>query len=190
MFAAMPTTKTSPEAILRAATQTFRQRGYHQSSMADLAQAAGVTKGAFYHHFADKEAVMRGALQALTAFAKTEVFEPTKHADAPLEERVDGLAAATRRLFAKSQGGCFVANTALETAGVGAPFTAELKDFMDAWLDCLAQLATEAGHAEPRSFALRTVADIEGSIVLMQVFGEAKLLEDALVRFRQNLLAQ
>ncbi len=186
----MPTIKTSPAAMLRAATTTFRQRGYHQSSMADLAAAAGVTKGAFYHHFADKEAVMRGALQALTAFAKTTVFGLATDAGLPLEARVDQLTAATQRLFGKSQGGCFVANTALETAGVGAPFSAELKDFMDAWLDCLTYLATEVGHAEPRKLALRTVADVEGSIVLMQVYGETQLLEDALIRFRQNLFAR
>ena len=186
----MPLTKTSPEAMLRAATATFRQRGYHQTSMADLATAAGVTKGAFYHHFADKEAVMRGALQALTAFAKTEVFGPMMENAVPLAVRADQLSAATLRLFDKSRGGCFVANTALETAGAGAPFAAELQDFIDAWIDCLAHFAAEAGHAEPRPFALRTVADIEGSIVLMQVYGETKLLEDALVRFRQNLFAR
>ncbi|MFN7164185.1 MAG: TetR family transcriptional regulator [Hyphomonas sp.] len=43
------------EAILAAARSLFAARGYAASSLADIVEAAGVTKGALFHHFAGKE---------------------------------------------------------------------------------------------------------------------------------------
>ncbi len=43
--------------ILDAAGELFAKRGYAATSVADICQQAGVTKGAFYHHFATKQQV-------------------------------------------------------------------------------------------------------------------------------------
>jgi TetR/AcrR family transcriptional regulator, transcriptional repressor for nem operon len=43
--------------ILTAATDLIRRRGFAGTSVDDLCAAAGVTKGAFFHHFASKEAL-------------------------------------------------------------------------------------------------------------------------------------
>ena len=40
------------EQVLDAAEQVFRQRGVGHASLAEVADAAGVTRGAIYHHFA------------------------------------------------------------------------------------------------------------------------------------------
>lgn len=44
-------------AILSAARDLFRTEGYDAVSVDDIAAAAGVTKGAFYHHFATKQGI-------------------------------------------------------------------------------------------------------------------------------------
>lgn len=43
--------------ILSAAESCFAQSGYDGTSVATICQAAGVSKGAFYHHFDSKQAV-------------------------------------------------------------------------------------------------------------------------------------
>ena len=43
--------------ILDVAGELFAERGYSATSVADICAQAGVTKGAFYHHFESKQAV-------------------------------------------------------------------------------------------------------------------------------------
>jgi AcrR family transcriptional regulator len=43
--------------ILDVGGELFAERGYDATSVADICARAGVTKGAFYHHFASKQSV-------------------------------------------------------------------------------------------------------------------------------------
>jgi TetR/AcrR family transcriptional regulator, transcriptional repressor for nem operon len=53
-----PTPKSSAkDKILRAALAVIRSKGYAATTVDDLCAAAGVTKGAFFHHFDSKEAL-------------------------------------------------------------------------------------------------------------------------------------
>lgn len=45
-------------AIIEAGLELFGSGGYHGTSVSDVAEAAGITKGAFYHHFESKEELL------------------------------------------------------------------------------------------------------------------------------------
>jgi len=54
---------TARAKILQASLSVIRAKGYSATSVDDLCTAAGVTKGAFFHHFASKEALAVAAAQ-------------------------------------------------------------------------------------------------------------------------------
>src|SRR5579862_5708132 len=51
------------EALIRAARELFGGQGYAATSTEEIVEHAGVTKGALYHHFADKEALFRAVFE-------------------------------------------------------------------------------------------------------------------------------
>src|SRR5688500_4552485 len=48
--------------ILDAALKLFSHRGYGATSVRDIAEEAGLSKGNVYHHFPDKEAIFRALI--------------------------------------------------------------------------------------------------------------------------------
>ncbi len=83
------------QTLLDAALQIFSQKGYRATRLDDIVQNAGVTQGAFYHHFKGKTAVYTQLIQAAIAQLDA-VIEEAIVAGGTLEEIgvrvfVDGL---------------------------------------------------------------------------------------------------
>jgi AcrR family transcriptional regulator len=53
------------QALLSAARRLWGERGYAEVGTPEIAEAAGVTRGAMYHQFADKTALFLAVLEAL-----------------------------------------------------------------------------------------------------------------------------
>jgi AcrR family transcriptional regulator len=51
------------KAIIDAAEKLFTQQGYTSAGVAEICEAAGVSKGAFYHHFETKQSVFMKLLE-------------------------------------------------------------------------------------------------------------------------------
>jgi AcrR family transcriptional regulator len=71
-------TETTQLALLEAARALFVSKGYGDTSTPDIAQAAGITRGALYHHFADKRDLFRQVLarEAMAVAADIEAAAP------------------------------------------------------------------------------------------------------------------
>ncbi|WP_241524084.1 TetR/AcrR family transcriptional regulator [Oceaniglobus indicus] len=57
--------------ILNAAQALFFERGWEDVTISDVLDAAGISKGGFYHHFAAKEDLLDAIVQRFTAEALT-----------------------------------------------------------------------------------------------------------------------
>lgn len=56
--------------ILRSALALMREYGYEKVSVRDICQQAGITTGAFYHHFPSKETMIARGFGALDSYMK------------------------------------------------------------------------------------------------------------------------
>lgn len=81
----MPEVKAPPNAkskLLDAAVQGIRTKGYAATTVDELCAAAGVTKGAFFHHFESKEALGVSAAQHFASMADV-VFSSASYRTLP-----------------------------------------------------------------------------------------------------------
>jgi AcrR family transcriptional regulator len=97
--------------IMEAAIKLFSTRGYNKASVDDICEEAGISKGAFYHHFKSKQALFLSLLDGWLQFVDNAV-EATK--DKTVPETFRQMTQAFPFIF--------------ETAGENLPM------FLDFWL--------------------------------------------------------
>lgn len=97
--------------ILGSAVKLFSSRGYNKASVDDICEEAGISKGAFYHHFESKQALF---LALLDGWLQT--------IDSAIEASKDKTAPETFMQMTESFPYIF------ETAGEGLPM------FLEFWL--------------------------------------------------------
>jgi AcrR family transcriptional regulator len=61
------------EAILNSGRRLFGERGFAATTIDDIAEAAGVAKGAVYHHFATKEALFEAVFDQVSRDLVSEI---------------------------------------------------------------------------------------------------------------------
>lgn len=70
--------------ILKAAQQMFSEKGYHQTTMDDIARRLGVSKGALYLYFNSKEELFKGIYESAPR-ALGEIFDSAFSKGNPLD---------------------------------------------------------------------------------------------------------
>jgi AcrR family transcriptional regulator len=84
--------------ILEAAAVGFAEQGYDTTPVAEICQRAGVSKGAFYHHFASKQALFLELLERWLTTLDDRLGQ-TRTEEAPVPEKLVTMTAMIRRVF-------------------------------------------------------------------------------------------
>jgi AcrR family transcriptional regulator len=79
--------------LMQAAFELYGERGYEQTTVAEIAERAGLTERTFFRHFADKREVLFGGADALSELVVTTVAEAPA-ALAPIDAAAAGIEAA------------------------------------------------------------------------------------------------
>src|SRR5690349_23132746 len=82
----------------QAALELYVERGFDQTTVAEIAQRAGLTERTFFRHFADKREVLFGGGPALEELVVSAVADAPQSL-APLDAAAAGLEAAGARFF-------------------------------------------------------------------------------------------
>jgi TetR/AcrR family transcriptional repressor of nem operon len=188
-----PPTAGSRGRILGAALALIREKGYASTSVDELCARAGVSKGAFFHHFRSKDqlAIAAAKLWAEHAGALFEAAPYHRHSD-PLD-RILGYLDFRKTLLRGeiAEFTCFAGTMIQEVYGTNP-------DIRDA---CHASIAShvagiEADLAEamrryriradwtPGSLALHTQAVLQGAFVLAKAQGGAAVAAESIDHLR------
>lgn len=81
-----------PQRLLAAATRLFADQGYDRTSVQEIVEAAGVTKGALYHYFGSKDDLLHEVYGRVLRLQQ-ERLDALAGTDAPVERRLRQAAA-------------------------------------------------------------------------------------------------
>ncbi|WP_158893642.1 TetR/AcrR family transcriptional regulator [Amycolatopsis anabasis] len=86
-----PAEESVPRRLLSVATKLFADKGFDRTSVQEVVEAAGVTKGAMYHYFDSKDDLLY-EIYARVLREQTDQLERVAGSDAPLRERLSTAA--------------------------------------------------------------------------------------------------
>lgn len=198
----MVTTKGSDtrERILDAAQTLVLQRGFAGTAVDDILRAAGLTKGAFFHHFESKGDLARTLISRFVAtdVAAFDDMSRRAHAlaDDPLQEAIVFLKLfedEMRNLDAPYPG-CMLASYIYESAQFSPDVVELVADGLRRWSRYFEEKFAEVMRVRKpridvtaRELAETIVAILEGAFILSRAYNDAKLIVRQSELFRQHL---
>ena len=167
--------QASHERIVSAAARAIRRSGYDGTGVADIMKAAGLTHGAFYAHFASREAMLAEA--AGRACVESAAAAARAVASVPPEQALTHMfhAYLSRENLEQVERGCPLAALASETVRQTPEVRRVTTWYMKEMVDLVARQSPDRGQAGVHERALMTVATLVGTLLLARVVDEPAL---------------
>ncbi len=185
------------ENLLESATTLFRRQGFVATTVDQICAAAGATKGAFFHHFASKEAIAEACLARwkqqfgamLAGSLEKSGDDPVERALALLDFFVDVVCQSN------SVNSCLAGTTVQEVSethpklrdAANECFVA-LHDYLSSLLD--AALRSRRLKGDAAGMANLWIATFQGAIVLAKASGDPAVIPASLRHVRTYIAAQ
>jgi TetR/AcrR family transcriptional repressor of nem operon len=179
----VPKQKVSIDFILKESLKLFRKKSYHNTSIADIAEACGLLKGSIYHYFASKEALMHAVIQFVHEYFRKEIFSIAYDENLSPQERIEKMFKVSEKMLLSDDGGDVMGNIGVETARVIPEFSDQIKGFFAEWIAATKHIFVQiTGEFEATKLAEQTVAEIEGAIMMTRIFRDPRFMKNAYER--------
>ncbi|MGR4043379.1 TetR/AcrR family transcriptional regulator [Pseudomonas sp. 910_21] len=180
--------KIPRDELLQRCANTFKRLGYHGTTMDALSSACGLTKASFYHHYPNKESLLRDVLawtherlqQALFSIAFDESLE--------VHERLSSMGRKAKKLFQDDSIGCLMGVVAIDATYGKVELMEPIRKFLDDWVKAFTVLYSATYDQEnAQRMARQLVADFEGSILLARIYNDPSYIDAVIERGVQQL---
>ncbi len=164
--------------ILEKSAVLFNLQGYSGTSMNDIMQATGLSKGGLYGNFKTKEEIALAAYDQAVATVWEEVKKRTK----VIDHSLDKLKAVVyfykeRILDPPVEGGCPIQNTAIDADDGNPVLREKVRYTVDRWrANIVTNLERGMKNGEVRmdvnasDFAIKFIGILEGGIMLSRLY--------------------
>jgi TetR/AcrR family transcriptional regulator, transcriptional repressor for nem operon len=184
--------------LIEAAIATVRYKGFSATSVDEICAAAGVTKGAFFHHFASKEALAVAAAGAWTDIAEQRIFtlpDWVRIAD-PLDRLMGHIEFRLSMLNGPAEDfTCFVGTMVQEAYNSSDPIRTACDASITAYARRLAEDIEAAidqygiGHGvNALDLAYYIQAVLQGAFILAKAKGSPEIARDSVAHLKRYVL--
>jgi TetR/AcrR family transcriptional repressor of nem operon len=157
------------ERIIEFATQQFRDRGYHATSMNDIAKGVGLKKASLYNHFPGKGKIAQVVVENVNSYFQEHIFAVAYQDHLSGSQRLravlDNLA-----VHYTDKNACILASLSMGTKDEPELPWEEIRQLKTHWTDAFSHiLQTKFPHSEAQHTANDIVVRIQGSLILRRL---------------------
>ena len=184
-----PATQSTKTKLLQAATRLVREQGFSSTSVDDLCKVAGVTKGAFFHHFASKDALGVAAANHWAEITSVLFAQAPYHAHESPLDRVFAYLDFRAALIAGgvAEFTCLVGTMVQEvhetSPAIRAACEASISGHAETLVPDIAAALKARGveGIDPHGLALHTQAVLQGAFILAKATNEPEVARQSVV---------
>ena len=179
--------------IIEKSLQLFCVKGYYNTSINDILQATGLTKGGLYGHFPSKEDIWYAVYdQALTIW-KAVVFQGIKPGSTPLERIQAFIENDIRNKLGNNvfEGGCFFHSMLVELSGQSDAMSdrllqgfTQLAGLLCAWLEQADQQGMLKADLNFKEIANYIIISLNGAAALYASGRDPAILDQTVSQLR------
>ena len=136
--------------IIEKSMQLFSVKGYFNTSIANIAEATGLTKGGLYGHFRNKEDIWHAVYDECARIWKSTVFNGVRDISNPLE-RIEKVIENSLRDYLGAgvfEGGCFLFNMLVELSGQSSAMNKQVLQGFNSFTELLHSWLEEADQKD------------------------------------------
>ena len=182
------------EFIVEKTAPIFNKKGYAGTSISDMTEATGLTKGSIYGNFANKDEVALAAFdynwKRVSGITRQEMEKKNT-----IKEKLLVYTEYEKFInFPLPMGGCPVLNTAIEADDTHPLLKKKANEAFLAWKDKLTALLEQGIRTkefttaiDPEQIALTIIAMIEGSIMIAKLSGKPAYRNAIMVSMRKMI---
>jgi TetR/AcrR family transcriptional regulator, lmrAB and yxaGH operons repressor len=184
----MPAPLLSKEEVLDRLLNTFREKGYEGSSLAELSAATGLVKASLYHYFPDgKQDMAEQVMAHLDRQLAAGLYAPLQSAQ-PAAKKLGAMIDAIDAFYEGGKKACLYERLCASVDRTR--FQRPLRRAFATWIDAVEALCVEAGLSKggARARAEDFVVRIEGALIVCAGTGDAAVFARTLKDLRSSLL--
>lgn len=193
----MSKSERTREYIIEKTAQVFNKKGYSGTSLNDLTEATGLTKGALYGNFENKDEMAFAAFDYNLSLVR-ELFLGSERSGNAFDQllSIPDLVRANFRLLA-AHGGCPILNTSVEADDNHPLLKKKVCHAIASWhtrLEKTIQQGMEEKSIrkgiDAKQYAKIIMTMVEGSLMLSKISGDLSFLNAAMDQLRNQILKE
>jgi len=176
--------------IIERSAPVFNKKGYGNTSLNDIMEATGLSKGAIYGNFADRNEVAIAVFNYNVALLE-ERLRDAMAGKSTAYEKLLSFFGYYRNNWRKmsDHGGCPVQNASIEADDHVDYMKIHVQQTVRKWVNGISKLIAEGQamgefrtEADPVKYAYIILTSLEGAIMLFKIMNNQTILKDALDR--------
>ncbi len=170
------------QSIIKQAVEVFNQNGYAGTSIGDLMEVTGLSKGAIYNHFDSKDDLAIQTFDYAIGKVQKHFADTIRQAPKHAIHRLLAVIHVFQDYIENPMflGGCPILNTATEADDTHPALRERAQQAMSTWLDFIAR-TVERGieesqirpHVDPQAIAVIMVSALEGGVMMSKLYGDS-----------------
>lgn len=174
---------TTRERIVSEADKLFYEHSYEHTSFADIADAVGISRGNFYHHFKSKDEILDAVIDVRLANTQQMLQAWEQAADDPAERIRSFIRIVVTNQASIMRHGCPVGTLCTELGKLTHPAQPQANQLLTLFRSWLSRQFAALGHkAAADALAMQVLAFSQGVAVLAHAFRDKRFIRQEVDR--------